>query len=549
MSSISANSIHAKFASDEDYEPNNKNEKSSNSSQNTLNIQNVKLGTSKSSIESLEHIPISISSTHNGKYQDYQIPVSPTLSCTTVSSMIDELRTESSFPDIIDSTHKLFDPNCDPENPIEVKFDEVLSARSIIQESIDKTPCKKSRLSSMCNMEIWFKKDYLQYTGSFKERGASHALLKLLANREKHINSQDIINPKYPIDFEGVIAASAGNHALALAYHGQLNNIPVTVVMPKYAPIMKINSCKQFNAQVIVRGNDLTESKQYAMYLAKIRNLVYINGYDHRDIIAGQGTTGIEICEQMGQFDAIIIPVGGGGLIAGVAVAIKQLRPNAMIIGAEAVRCPSFTNALKAGKPTHTPSYSSLADGLAVPVVGVNAFETAKNIIDKVVTVNEEHIALAILRLLEMEKAVVEGAGACGFAAVLANLVPELIGKRVVILLCGGNIDTSILGRCMDRGLAADGRLVRFKVTLLDRPGGIAQLTNYLFTVGVSLKDIFHERAWVKNDIFSVDVKCVVETKDWEHTFLLKDGLKQRYPNARFEDLEDKMMISRPSLH
>merc|ERR1711936_953111 len=192
-------------------------------------------------------------------------------------------------------------------------------------------------------------------------------------------------------------------------------------------------------------------------------------------------------------------------------------KPGVKIIGVEPDRCQSFISAMQAGKPVLTPTLPSLADGLTVPKVGCNALATAAPLIDKMVTVSEEWIAIAILRLVEMEKAVVEGGGASGVAAVLAGLVPELAGKKIVIPLCGGNIDTTILGRCLDRGLAADGRLVKFSVTVSDRPGGIAELAKTLCQLGVSIKDMMHERAWIKNDIFSVEVMCVVETKDAEH--------------------------------
>lgn len=232
--------------------------------------------------------------------------------------------------------------------------------------------------------------------------------------------------------------------------------------------------------------------------------------------------------------DAIVVPVGGGGLIAGIAVAMKTLSPQTKVIGVESERCPSFTAALEAGKPVYSKSSSTLADGLAVPLVGVNAFATAAPLIDKMVVVNEEFIALAILRLVEIEKSVVEGAGAAGLAAILAGLLPELQGKKVVIPLCGGNIDTTVLGRCLERGLAVDSRLVRFNVQVSDRPGGIAELTKLIASIGVSIKDMFHERAWLKSDIFSVIVKCVVETRDMEHCQELEKLLKANYTKVQF---------------
>ncbi|KAK6165469.1 hypothetical protein SNE40_022393 [Patella caerulea] len=405
------------------------------------------------------------------------------------------------------------DEFCDPDNPVAIKFQDISAAAYKIKGGIQKTPCTISQMSNFAEMTIYFKKEFLQYTGSFKERGARYTLL-MLSQEKKRL---------------GVIAASAGNHALALSYHGKLLDIPVTVVMPRVAPLMKVNACVHYGANVIVHGDDIGESKDHAMNLSTEQNLTYINGYDHPHILAGQGTMGLEIVDQVPDLDACLIPVGGGGLIAGTALAIKSLYPNVKIIGVESERCASFSSALKEGKPVYTKASSSLADGLAVPMVGVNAFITAKPLIDKMVVVKEEFIALAILRLIELEKAVVEGAGATALAAILQNQVPELVGKKVVIPLCGGNIDTTALGRVIERGLAADGRLVRFVVTVTDRPGGIADLTRLIANLGVSIKDIFHERAWLKSDVFAVQVKCVVETRDAQHTEELEAELIKQY--------------------
>lgn len=416
------------------------------------------------------------------------------------------------------SDDDLKDPFCDPDHPVVVTFQDVSAAAFKIQGGIDKTPCKRSNMSALTKMELYFKKDFMQQTGSFKERGARYTLFMLSREQKR----------------KGVIAASAGNHALALAYHGNSLRIPVTVVMPHIAPMMKVQMCKHYGANIIMHGSDISESKKYAMRYGTENGLLYINGYDHPHILAGQGTCGLEIVQQVPDVDAVLVPVGGGGLIAGVALAVKSLCPNVKVYGVEAERCASFSSAMKAGKPVHTPAQPTLADGLAVPTVGVNAFATASKYIDKMIVVTEELIALSILRLIEMEKAVVEGAGAVGLAAVLGNLVPEFQGKKVVIPLCGGNIDTTVLGRCLDRGLATDGRLCRFVVTVSDRPGGISELTRLIASIGVSLKDIFHERAWLKSDIFSVQVKCVVETRDQHHCDELEKLLRNNYTNVSF---------------
>ncbi|KAK9293948.1 hypothetical protein QLX08_011246 [Tetragonisca angustula] len=413
---------------------------------------------------------------------------------------------------------ELSDPYCVEESPNKITFEDVTSAAFKIKCGIINTPCVKSRLSDAIGIDLYLKKDFLQATGSFKERGARYALL-MLDDEQKRI---------------GVISASLGNHALALCYHGNKLGIPVTVVMPMLAPIMKIAACRQYGANVIVDGLDMGEAKRIALRQAKEKGLTYINGYDHPDIMAGQGTLGLEIVEQVPDIDAVVVPIGGGGLIAGVALAVKTLHPNVMIIGVESERCPSFYMARKANRPIQTAIDSTLADGLAVPKVGYNAFATANPIIDKLVVVKEEWIAIAILKLVENEKCIVEGAGATGLAAILAGQLEELKGKRVVLLLCGGNIDTTILGRCLERGLAAEGRLLKFTVTVSDRPGGIAELCRMLASIGVSIKDIMHERAWIMSDIFSVDVKVVCETRDREHAEQLKNMLHQSYQRVVF---------------
>ncbi|WKX98078.1 hypothetical protein Q1695_013625 [Nippostrongylus brasiliensis] len=412
----------------------------------------------------------------------------------------------------------LVDVDCDPDHPKKITFSDVSSAAFNIKNGVIRTPCNKSaNLSKMLNMDLFFKKEYLQVTGSFKERGARYALSRL-TNEQKE---------------RGVIAASAGNHALALSYHGQQLNIPVTVVMPVFAPLMKIGMCRSYGATVILKGDNIGKAKDYAMRLAVEKEYKYINGYDAPNILAGQGTIGLEILEQVPDVDAIIVPVGGGGLIAGVAVAVKTLKPQVNIIAVESDTCPSFTEACKAGKPVEANVRSSLADGLAVPVVGGNALLTAKGLVDRTVTVCEEETALSILRLIEMEKAVVEGGGAVGLAALIGNRLPELQGKRVVSILTGGNIDTTVLGRTIERGLAVDGRLIRLEVVVSDRPGGIAELATQVAQMGASIKDIFHERAWIATDVFSVRVKVVAETRDRQHVAELEEMLRSRYEDVQ----------------
>lgn len=430
-----------------------------------------------------------------------------------VSSLGDEIKP---FETSVNPLVRQLTLSGESDEPITISFEDISAAAYRIKHGIKITPCEKSvRLSEVLKMDVYLKKDFMQVTGSFKERGARNTLV-MLSKKQKS---------------RGVIAASAGNHALALAYHGRELQIPVTVVMPLNAPIMKINSCKKYGATIHVVGNDIIEAKEVATKIGKTNRLAYINGYDHPHILSGQGTMGLEIADQVENIDAIVIPVGGAGLLAGCATALKSLCPNIMIIAAESEECASYKAAMDAGHPVRIEANQSLtlADGLCVAKVGSNSFASSKDLVDKVVTVSEGYIAMAVLRLIEEEKCVVEGAGATGVAAALAGLLPELEGKRVVFPLCGGNIDSTVLGRVIERGLAADGRLIRFKVTVMDRPGGVAELSRLLCSIGASIKDIFHERAWMRSSVYTVQIKCVVETRDYEHGLQLKEALLSHY--------------------
>ena len=361
-------------------------------------------------------------------------------------------------------------------------------------------------------MKVFCKLDTLQRTGSFKERGARNALAQLSRDQQKR----------------GVIAASAGNHAQALAYQGSLLGIPATVVMPKFAPLIKISTCQQLGATVILHGDGFGEAKARAHEIAAEKGLAYIDGYDDPAIIAGQGTMALEIVEQIPDLEAVIVPVGGGGLLAGVSLALKTLRPNVKIVAVEAEKVASFSAALKAGSPTKIAMRPTLADGLAIPQVGANAFQIARPLVDLTVTVTEEEIALAILRLVELEKSVVEGAAATPLAACMSGKLKELAGKRVVLLLCGGNIDPNVLSRVIERGLVADGRLGRFTAVISDRPGGLADLATQIASTGVSVKQILHDRAFASPDVSAVNVLCTVETRNHQHLAELRALLKSR---------------------
>ncbi len=391
-------------------------------------------------------------------------------------------------------------------------LDDVLAARKRIAGGIYESPCVESiPLSNLTGAHVFCKLDYLQRTGSFKERGARNALLMLSDEARKR----------------GVIAASAGNHAQGVAYHGSLLGIPVTVVMPKFAALIKVTNCRHLGARVILHGADLTEARAHAEALAGREGLTFIHPFDNADVMAGQGTMGLEILEQCPDLDAVVVPVGGGGLLAGVGTAVKALKPDVRVIAVEPDHAACFTAALAAGKPVAVALSPTLADGLAVALLGTRPFEALRRVVDEVVTVDEAAIALAILRLIELEKSVVEGAGAAPLAAFLAGKLAHLKGKRVVLALCGGNIDLTMLDRVIEVGLVADGRITRFTVSIADRPGGLARLAEVIASTGASIKEIVHDRAFAGPDLSAVRVVCVVETTGHEHVRELHGALSK----------------------
>ena len=393
-----------------------------------------------------------------------------------------------------------------------VTLADIRAARRRIAGGVVVTPCPESiPLSEITGARIFCKLDNLQRTGSFKERGARNALL-LLAPAQK---------------IRGVIAASAGNHALGLAYHGRLLGIPVTVVMPDYAPLIKVSTCRRLGAEVIIRGRDFAEARAAADALVATRGLTYIHGFDAPAIIAGQGTLGLEVLDQVPDLEAVVCPVGGGGLIAGVALALRSRHRRVRLIGVESTVTGNFTAALRAGKPVTQPRRPTLADGLATLTVGARAFALARRRVDRVVRVPEDAIALAILRMVELEKSVVEGAAATPLAAMMAGLLPELRGKKVVLVVSGGNIDPAILSRVIEKGLVHDGRMTRFTVVISDRPGGLAALSRVIAESGASFKDIEHDRAFSGPDISAVNAVCTVETRDHAHIRALHRALRQ----------------------
>jgi threonine dehydratase len=392
-----------------------------------------------------------------------------------------------------------------------VTLDDIRAARTRIAGRVLRSPCPRSiPLSEATGADVFCKLDLLQRTGSFKERGACNALMML----------DDAAKSR------GVVAASAGNHALGLAYHGKLLGIPVTVVMPRFAPLVKVATCRRLGARVILEGETFDDARRGAAEIADRDGLNRIHGFDDPRVIAGQGTMALEILEDVPEAAAIVVPTGGAGLLAGVAVAAKALRPDIRIVAVETAAAPSFSASLAAGRPTQVPIHPTLADGLAVGRVGEVSFPLAAPLVDQVVTVDEAELSLAVLRLLELEKTVVEGAAASALAALLGNHCPELAGRGTVLLLCGGNIDLTILDRVIDHGLVVDGRRWRFTARISDRPGGIARLTAAIAAGGASVREIVHDRAFSGADVFSTGVEVTVETAGHDHVATLAESLR-----------------------
>jgi threonine dehydratase len=391
-----------------------------------------------------------------------------------------------------------------------ISLQDIQAAAKRIHGAVYRSPCTYSlTLSRLLDAKVYCKLDHLQMTGSFKERGARNKLLLMPEDAKK----------------AGVIAASAGNHAQALAYHGQLLGISVTVVMPKWAPLVKVGNCRTLGANVILHGESFADARAHAMAMAQEKNLTYVHGFDDPDIIAGAGTMALEILEDVPNPDAIFIPIGGGGLIAGCATAIKAISPRTKVIGVEPRNAPTYYASVKAGKVTRIDVQPTLADGLAIAEIGSLCFEIARHVVDEVVLVEEGQLARAVLRLLEMEKTVVEGAGASSLAAAMEKK-SDFAGKTIVLCLCGGNIDVSQINRVIERGLAADGRICKLICQISDRPGGLAKFTQVIATTGASVKEVSHDRNFGPADVSRVAVHCVLETRDAAHVREVIETLK-----------------------
>jgi threonine dehydratase len=385
---------------------------------------------------------------------------------------------------------------------------DIAAARKRLDGSVYQTPCAYSRtLSELSGVRCFLKLENLQMTGSFKERGAANLLLQL--DPAEHAR--------------GVAAASAGNHGLAVAFHAARLGIGAVIVMPEWAPLIKVTSSRRHGAEVILSGANYDEAYGHARQIAAERGLAFVHPFDDDRVVAGQGTLGLELLEQCPDMDAIVVPVGGGGLVGGVALAIKAARHEVRVIGVQAEALNAMKQALETGARTTVPPASTIADGIAVRQVGELTLALAARYVDDVVTVTEEELANAILLLLEIEKTVVEGAGAAPLAALL-NRRLALEGKNVVLVLSGGNIDVTMISRIIERGLVKEARLVRLSVVLRDQPGALARLAALVGEARANILHIEHERAF-SPAIGESRVELTLETSGREQIDLVKRHL------------------------
>lgn len=394
------------------------------------------------------------------------------------------------------------------QEPLPVALDDVKEAHARIADAIVRTPTLHSQtLSAMTGADVWLKFENLQFTASFKERGALNRLLVMGDNARKN----------------GVIAASAGNHAQGLAYHGKRLGVPVTIVMPRPTPTVKVIQTEGHGATVVLHGETFDEAYAHARSLETERALTFVHPFDEPDIIAGQGTIAIEMLADVPQLDTLAIPIGGGGLLSGMAAAAKELKPELSVIGVQAELFPSMYNVVKgASAPC---AGDTLAEGIAVKYPGELTRRFVRELADDVVLVSERHLEESVSLLLQIEKTVAEGAGAAGLAALLAH--PELFkGRTVGLVICGGNIDTRLLANVLLRDLARSGRLARLRLRLQDQPGALFNVARIFDQQRVNIIEIYHQRVFTTLPAKGLitDIEC--ETRDAPHLDALMAALR-----------------------
>jgi threonine dehydratase len=392
-----------------------------------------------------------------------------------------------------------------------------LTARERIAPYLKETPIASSdSLNDAWKCSAFFKMDMLHTTGSFKERGALNKLLSLSKEDRGR----------------GIAAASAGNHAQAVAFHARRLNIPATIVMPENAPLIKVKNTESFGAKTVLFGACYDDALEHAKQLAEEKDLILIHGFDDLEIMAGQGTIGLELLDQFSGLDCVIVPVGGGGLVSGIAAVIKTVRPAVRIIGVQSANCPSMIDAVAAKKAFRVDATPTIADGIAVRKVGGMCLDIVEQCVDELVTVTEDAIAQAVLVLLEDEKIVAEGAGAVGVAALQQNAISGLDGARVALVLSGGNIDVNRLSRIIDKGLVKDGRLALVRVQVPDVPGELARLLQEVAQARANILEIEHHRAFSNLQVGVTLIDLILECRGHEHVKELMDLLHQHGVNA-----------------
>ena len=394
-----------------------------------------------------------------------------------------------------------------------VTLHDIRAAAGRIRGQVERTPCRYSRtLSQITGAEVWVKFENLQFTASFKERGALNKLVQLgEAERTR-----------------GVIAASAGNHAQGLAYHGQRLGVPVTIVMPRATPIVKVEHTRHFGAEVILQGETYDDASTYARELCGSRDLVFVHAFDDLDVIAGQGTVALEMLEDAPELEVLPVPIGGGGLISGMGTAARALKPDISLIGLEAAMYPSFTARMRGLKPNI--GGQTIAEGIAVKTVGERTYAIARPLVDEVLLIEESELERAVALYVNVEKTVAEGAGAASLAALLAY--PETFrGRKVGLVLCGGNIDTRLLASVLTRELIRERRISRFRVVGDDRPGLLATVSAVIGGAGGNIIEVAHNRLALDVPAKGAEFDIMVETRDARHTDEITEALRrQGYP-------------------
>jgi threonine dehydratase len=389
-----------------------------------------------------------------------------------------------------------------PQEAVSVSFSDVQQARQRIGNLVLVTPLTYSeKLGAMTDCRLYLKLENLQMTGAYKERGAFSKTLRLSEQERR----------------AGIVTSSAGNHAQAVAYAAKRIGIPAIIVMPETTPLSKVQGTQAFGPSIVLHGNNYDAAFQRAKELQQQQGYTFVHAFDDPDVIAGQGTIGLELLEQNPYLDAIVVPIGGGGLISGIAVAIKETNPKIRIIGVEAAAMPGMHASLTAGKVITISSCSTIAEGIAVATVGSHTFPIVQKYVDDIVTVTEEEIANAILLLLEQEKTLVEGAGSVGFAALCNRKIQGVAGKNVAVIVSGGNIDLNMLSKILERGRVKDGRLTHLKVVLADKPGSLVELSALLAGHRANVLRIIHERSFSQANLGEVQVSFTLETKGHQH--------------------------------